>query len=552
MTDKFEMMAKTFQGLEGVLEDELKALGAEDIEIGKRIVMFKGDKELLYRANYCCYTALRILKPICKFEAQDADELYETMRKFEWDKVMRLGQTLAIDSTVNSDNFNHSKFVVYRAKDAIVDYFSEKYSKRPSIRIQGADINIDVHIVGTQVTVSLDSSGEPLYKRGYRVAQTDAPINEVLAAGLLKLAGWKGESDLLDPMCGSGTFLVEAALIATNTPPGIFRNKFSFENWNDFEPEIFDNIVSDDSAERSFEHTIYGRDISPRAIEIAQANVNSAHVMRSVKLEVKPVRQTVDVPAGTLIISNPPYGERLELDNIITFYRDLGTIFKRQCKGCNVWLIGPKVEAFDSIGLKPSLRYPILNGSIECEFREYVMFDGSYGDFRKEGNSVKNEEFKRNNGVSERFSKGGDSKFSNSDSYVKREDGESSDRPRRRGFGDKSHRNFRDGDERPRRNFRDGDERPRRNFRDVDERPRRNFRDGDERPRRNFRDGDERPRRNFYDQFERREDGKIHDVRHTDAFIKFRKPELDAPQGGEGTRKVLRERKKSSDTSSED
>ena len=533
MTDKFEMMAKTFQGLEGVLEDELKGLGAEDVEIGKRIVMFKGDKELLYRANYCCYTALRILKPIYKFEAQDADDLYEAMRKFEWDKVMRLGQTFAIDSTVNSDNFNHSKFVVYRAKDAIVDYFSAKYSKRPSIRIQGADINIDVHIVGTQVTVSLDSSGEPLYKRGYRVAQTDAPINEVLAAGLLKLAGWKGESDLLDPMCGSGTFLVEAALIATNTPPGIFRNKFSFENWNDFEPEIFDNIVSDDSAERSFEHTIYGRDISPRAIEIAQANVNSAHVMRSVKLDVKPVRLTADIPAGTLIISNPPYGERLELDNIMAFYRDLGTIFKRQCKGCNVWLIGPKVEAFDGIGLKPSLRYPILNGSIECEFREYVMFDGSYDDFRKEGNSVKNEDFKRSRPVADRFSRGGDSKFRKSDSYVRREEGEGSDRPRR-SFGDRPRRSFGD---RPRRSFGEGSDRPRRSF-------------GEDRPRHSF--GSDRPRRSFYDQFERKEDGRIHDVRHTDAFIKFRKPELDAPQGGEGTRRVLRERKKSSDTGSED
>ena len=250
--EQMQLIAKTFQGLEDVLAQELIQLGAEDVTPGTRVVAFKGDKRMLYKANFCCRTALKILKPIVSFEAKDTDELYQEVKKYDWEQLLTLNDTFSIDSTVNSDEFRHSKFVVYRVKDAIADHFAEKYGKRPSIRLVNAEIQLNVHILNNQVTISLDSSGESLHKRGYRVDQTEAPINEVLAAGLLLKAGWNGSSNLIDPMCGSGTFLIEAALIATNTYPGIFRQSFAFERWKDFEPEILDEIYNDDSAEREF------------------------------------------------------------------------------------------------------------------------------------------------------------------------------------------------------------------------------------------------------------------------------------------------------------
>lgn len=239
METKFQMVAKTFQGLEEVLRDELIDLGAENVEIGLRMVTFEGDNELMYRANLCCRTALRILKPIVKFTADSTDELYDKVRDLDWEQFMTVDSTFAIDSTVNSAEFTHSKFVTYRVKDGIADHFNDKYNRRPSIRLTGADVQLNVHISDNRVTISLDSSGEPLSKRGYRVEQTEAPINEVLAAGIIMKTGWRGDSDFVDPMCGSGTFLVEAALIAANINPGIYRDKFAFEKWPDFNQELF-------------------------------------------------------------------------------------------------------------------------------------------------------------------------------------------------------------------------------------------------------------------------------------------------------------------------
>ena len=297
MNNKFEMVAKTFKGLENVLAEELKGIGAENVETGLRMVSFEGDMATLYRANICCHTALRILKPIYKFHASDADELYNAVKDFGWDQYMNTSQTFSIDSTVFSENFRHSRFVTYRVKDAIADFFNEKYGKRPSIRLNNADLVFDVHISGSEITLSLDSSGESLHKRGYRVAQTEAPINEVLAAGIIMLSGWHGECDLIDPMCGSGTFLIEAALIAANINPGIFRSNFAFERWSDFDPELFEEIYNDDSREREFTHKIYGSDISPKAIDIAARNIKSAAVGKHIELKVKPLQEIEEAPS---------------------------------------------------------------------------------------------------------------------------------------------------------------------------------------------------------------------------------------------------------------
>ena len=270
MEQKFEMVAKTFQGLEEVLAEELRSIGAENVMPGRRTVSFEGNLETLYRANLQCRTALRILKPFYKFRAGDADSLYEHAKEFDWSTMLTVDKTFSIDTVANSDEFKHSRFVTYRIKDAIVDWFKDRYGedKRPGVRLQDADVMINVYINGKDVILSLDSSGESLHKRGYRVAQTEAPINEVLAAGIILRSGWRGDCPLVDPMCGSGTFLIEAALIAANINPGIYRKGFAFERWADFDQELFDRLYNDDSAERTFDFKIYGADIcEPRGMD---------------------------------------------------------------------------------------------------------------------------------------------------------------------------------------------------------------------------------------------------------------------------------------------
>lgn len=385
---KFQMVAKTFQGLEDVLRDELISLGAENVEMGRRMVCFEGDLETMYCANLCCRTALRILKPIEKFTASDPDELYDIVRDIEWEKYMTPQTTFSIDSTVNSDEFSHSKYVTYRVKDGIVDHFRDKYGERPSIRVAGADLMLNVHIFEDRITISLDSSGEPLSKRGYRVEQTAAPINEVLAAGIIMKTGWRGESNFVDPMCGSGTFLIEAALIAANINPGIFRQQFAFEKWHDFDKELFEEIYNDDSAEKEFACKIYGGDMDAEAVAIARKNVREAKVDDMVEITCRQMSEWTENPEPGIIVMNPPYGERLKPDDLTALYKGIGTALKKNFSGWNAWIIGPDKEEFGNIGLKPTIKIPLLNGSLECSLREYVLFDGRYDSFRAEGGSL--------------------------------------------------------------------------------------------------------------------------------------------------------------------
>ena len=393
MTDKFDMVAKTFLGLEGVLANELRALGAEDVTEGNRVVSFKGDKEMLYRANFACRTAVRILKPFLTLKSTSADDLYEQLKTFDWEQLMTVKTTFAIDSTVYSENFTNSRFVTYRVKDAIADFFNEKYGQRPSIRITNPEIRFDVHISGREVTLSLDSSGDPLFKRGWRVAQTDAPINEVLAAGIILLSGWDGQTDLIDPMCGSGTFLIEAALIGANIAPGVYRDNYAFQLWPDYDEDLYYKIYNDDSAEREFTHKIHGSDIEGKAIAIARANVKSAGMNKYIELERRDFRDITEVPAGGTLISNPPYGERLNVEDINQFYQDLGSKLKHTFTGYNAWLICSDKEQSFKIGLKPSLRYALNNGGLDCELLQFVIFDGTYNDMRGRGEHIHNEDF---------------------------------------------------------------------------------------------------------------------------------------------------------------
>ena len=329
------MVAKTFQGLEDVLAEELRGIGAKDVEPGRRMVSFKGTLSTLYRANMCCRTALRILKPIYKFTASDPDSLYEMIKEFDWSSVLSLDKTFAIDTVSNSEEFTHSRYVTYRVKDGIVDWFKDRFGpdSRPRVRLQDADVMINVHISGERVTVSLDSSGESLHKRGYRVAQTEAPINEVLAAGIILKSGWRGDCPLVDPMCGSGTFLIEAALIGAGINPGVYRRSFAFESWPDFDADLFDEIYNDDSSERTPACKIYGGDISPKAVAIATENIKSAGVGKYIDLRVKALSQWDEAPADGVLITNPPYGERISADDMDGLYAMLGSKLKHVFKG---------------------------------------------------------------------------------------------------------------------------------------------------------------------------------------------------------------------------
>lgn len=394
MEHRFEMVAKTLKGLEEVLAEELRSLGAVNVEPGRRMVSFEGDLAMLYRANICCRTALSILKPIYKFIAKDPESLYEMVKEYNWSDILSLEKTFSIDTTSHSSDFTHSRFVTYRVKDAIVDFFKDRFGpdKRPGVRLNDADVMINVHIDGDRVTISLNSSGESLHKRGWRVAQTEAPINEVLAAGIILKSGWHGESPFVDPMCGSGTFLIEAAMIAADIKPGCFRKNFAFENWHDYDYELFEKVLEESSVRREPKFKIYGADISPKAVAIAERNILSAGVDEYINLRIKPLQQWDAAPADGVpgvLITNPPYGERINTVDMEQLYKLLGTKFKRVFLGYHTWVISSNIDYLTAIGLSPSSKEALQNGGLDCELREYVIFEGTKSEFRKEGGSIK-------------------------------------------------------------------------------------------------------------------------------------------------------------------
>lgn len=384
MNSEFELIAKTFQGLEEVLAKELTEIGAMNIELGRRMVSFTGDKRMMYKANIALRTAIRILKPLKHFTAKDADDVYDAVKSIDWAEYMDEKTNFSVDAVVFSNEFRHSKFVAYRVKDAIVDYFREKTGERPSVRINNPDLRLNIHIAETQCTLSLDSSGESLHRRGYRQEQVEAPLNEVLAAGMILLSGWRGETDLIDPMCGSGTIPIEAALIARNIAPGIFRKEFGFEKWKDYDEELFQEVYHDDSEERPFHHTIYGYDINQYAYQIASNNVKAAGLNSCIKLAQRPFEDFERPAEKAIIITNPPYGERITTDDLLGFYKLIGQKFKHQFAGNTAWVLSYRDECFDQIGLKPSEKIFLYNGALECQFRKYELFDGKYNAFRSE------------------------------------------------------------------------------------------------------------------------------------------------------------------------
>ena len=410
MEKNYEMIAKTFMGLEPVLAKELTVLGANDVQIGRRMVSFTGDKEMMYRANFQLRTAIRILKPIKHFKARSADDVYNEVMKIDWTQFIEQDKTFAVDAVVFSEEFRHSKFVSYKVKDAIVDQLREKTGKRPNISVSNPDIQLNIHIAEDKCTLSLDSSGESLHRRGYRQESVEAPLNEVLAAGMIMMTGWDGETDLIDPRCGSGTIPIEAALIAHNMAPGLFRKEYAFEKWPDFDADLFDRIYNDDSQEREFKHHIYGYDIDMKAVNTARKNVKAAGLSNSITIEQQDFKDFEQPKEKALMVTNPPYGERISTPNLLGTYKMIGERLKHAFTGNDAWVLSYREECFDQIGLKPSIKIPLFNGSLECEFRKYQMFDGKMKVYREDGGIVKTDDEKRQMAEKHRFKKNRDFK----------------------------------------------------------------------------------------------------------------------------------------------
>lgn len=371
------MQAKTFYGLEDVLVQELKQLGASQIVKKNRAVEFLGDLGFLYKANYSLRTALKILVPIHHFKAKNETIFEKEINKIPWENYFFNSQSFAIDATVYSDYFKHSQYIMLKMKDGIVDRFRKKFGKRPDIERYNPDIKFHLHISNQEVTISLDSSGDPLFKRGYRKSHFEAPINEVLAAGLLNLAGWDGKGNFLDPMCGSGTLLVEAAMIALNMPPQLHRKQFGFMNWKNFDLELF-NKIKDTRINRikDFSGKIIGYDISDKALVSAKNNIEAADLSEFIELKNQDFFTSQKELFPLLVVFNPPYDERLSITTD-HFYKNIGDTLKNNYKNTLAWFITSDLEAYKKIGLRPSRKIKIYNGKLECRFFQYDIYEGS-------------------------------------------------------------------------------------------------------------------------------------------------------------------------------
>lgn len=378
MEKNFKMVAKTFFGFEDILAKEVQQLGGQDVQTGTRVVTFSGDKGFMYKANLSLRTALKILKPIKWFKVFNDKSLYDGIYSIDWSQFMNEKQTFVVDVTLYSEAFNNSQFVALKTKDAIVDQFREKTGVRPSIDKDFPDLRIHIHLDRDQCTVSLDTSGESLHQRGYRSATNIAPINEVLAAGMLILSGWDGTSHFLDPMCGSGTILAEAAMIACNIPANINRKEFAFEKWNDWDNDLFDQIIDSLMKKtREFHYTIKGFDKAPSAVRKAQDNIQNANLDDYVTIEQKDFFETEKLTDGPLhMVFNPPYGERLDID-MERFYREIGDTFKQSYPNTQAWFITANLEALKFVGLKPSRKIKLFNGKLEARLLKYDIYEGS-------------------------------------------------------------------------------------------------------------------------------------------------------------------------------
>ena len=376
--NNFKILTKTFAGLEEVLVNELQQIGASDIEILKRAVRFKGDKEILYKANFLCRTALRVLMPVSTFTVKDENDLYKQVQKIDWPKFLDLSDTFAVDAIVNNSVLTHSRYVALKTKDAIADQFRSAYKRRPSVDVNNPVLRINVHIVNNFCTVSLDSSGDSLHKRGYRKFMGVAPLNEALAAGLILLSGWDAKTNFIDPMCGSGTIIAEAAMLAKNIPPGNFRKNFGFMNWKDFDSTLWRKVVNESKNNyRDFKYKIIGSDINREMIIKAKQNMRATGLLNMVSLNLKSLEEQKPPEGNGVMITNPPYGERIKVDDIVKLYKSIGDALKKNYAGYDAWIISADNTGLKSVGLKPSKKIVVFNGPLECRFAKFEIYSGS-------------------------------------------------------------------------------------------------------------------------------------------------------------------------------
>ena len=376
-TDNLKIQIKTFFGLEEILAEELRKLGGTNVEVKNRAVNCEGDLGFLYKINYSARTALKILVPVLTFKAWDVDRFYDKLFSFPWDEYMTVDQTFAIDTTIYSERFNHSQFISLKMKDAIADYFNFKFRKRPSVDTQNPDVKFHLHIDRELVTISLDSSGDALFKRGYRKEQGEAPINEVLASGMLQLAGWDGKGNFLDPMCGSGTLLIEAAMIAMDLPAQIFRKKFGFQNWLNYDAELFQQIKEVRvNRVREFTGKIVGYDLDSNMLHASRINIEAAEMEDVIEVREQDFFESKKELFPLLMVFNPPYDERIEI-NDDEFYKKIGDMFKKSYPNTLAWLISSDLDAMKKVGLRPSRRIKLYNGKLECRFLQFEMYEGT-------------------------------------------------------------------------------------------------------------------------------------------------------------------------------
>lgn len=381
MEDNYQLITKTVAGLEGVLASEIKGLGAKNVRVLHRAVLCEGNKEMMYRINYSVRTALKVLKPFKTFYAKNDDELYKKVQEINWMELIRTDQTFCIDAVTSGRFFTHSQYASLRMKDAIVDQFRDIYGIRPSINTLNPDLRINLHIREDKVQILFDSSGESLHHRGYRKQVDKAPMNEVLAAGLIQLSGWKADCNFLDCMCGSGTLPIEAAMYAMRIPAGYYRKQWGFMKWDDYDPNLWQSIKDEaDSQIREFDYEIWASDRSPKAVAIAESNFNHARLQHDIHLMKKNMEDLTPPEGDGILIINPPYGDRLEEDDIDTVYENIGHTLKHNFQGFQCWLITDDAVALKHVGLKPSAKIPVWNGPLECRFVRFDIFEGSLKD----------------------------------------------------------------------------------------------------------------------------------------------------------------------------
>ncbi|GAB5399620.1 MAG: THUMP domain-containing protein [Aureisphaera sp.] len=379
MGKNFKMLAKTLYGLEDLLAEELRKLGASYVEKGVRSVTFEGDTGFMYKANLCCRTAIKILKPINAFNVFTEEDLYKRVYDMPWENYMDAEGSLAVDATVFSKEFTHSKYISLKTKDAIVDRFRDKTGERPDVDLDHPTLRVNIHIDRNICTISLDSSGQSLHKRGYKVENTFAPINEVLAAGMIMLSGWNGQCDFLDPMCGSGTILTEAAMIACNIPPNLNRDEFGFETWPDFDVDLYELIEGAALKKiKDFHFKVYGYDKDVLSVKKARRNVKSANLDDFIEIETRDFFETrKETDRYMYVVFNPPYDERLSIDDVSHFYGEIGNTLKRGYPGAQAWMITSNMEALKNVGLRPSRKIKLYNGKLESKFVKYDLYEGS-------------------------------------------------------------------------------------------------------------------------------------------------------------------------------